>query len=178
MNFSWKDVIDQSGVTYRLQVASDENFTNILLEKDVLLSSELILDKDDLKSVTSDNPYYWRVEAVDGASNESKWSETRSFSLGFVLTLPNGESNLNISAHQRIPDFFAARAIWKIKSIFAENLSKQFEDTLAVDHINFDVDAGKVLALLGTERGGKTTTVRMLTSVLRPTSGSAKVGGV
>ena len=61
--------------------------------------------------------------------------------------------------------------------IFAENLSKQFEDTLAVDHINFDVDAGKVLALLGPNGAGKTTTVRMLTSVLRPTSGSAKVGG-
>ncbi|MEI8132666.1 MAG: ABC transporter ATP-binding protein, partial [Leptolinea sp.] len=61
--------------------------------------------------------------------------------------------------------------------IFAENLSKQFDDLLAVDHINFDVDAGKVLVLLGPNGAGKTTTVRMLTSVLRPTSGQAKVAG-
>lgn len=61
--------------------------------------------------------------------------------------------------------------------IFAENLSKQFDDLLAVDHINLDVDAGKVLVLLGPNGAGKTTTVRMLTSVLRPTSGQAKVAG-
>lgn len=61
--------------------------------------------------------------------------------------------------------------------IFAENLSKQFDDLLAVDHINLDVGTGKVLVLLGPNGAGKTTTVRMLTSVLRPTSGSAKVAG-
>jgi ABC-2 type transport system ATP-binding protein len=61
--------------------------------------------------------------------------------------------------------------------IFAENLSKRFDDLLAVDHINLDVEAGQVLALLGPNGAGKTTTVRMLTSVLRPTSGHAKVGG-
>ncbi len=61
--------------------------------------------------------------------------------------------------------------------IFAENLSKQFEDLTAVDHIHLDVGPGKVLVLLGPNGAGKTTTVRMLTSVLRPTSGSARVAG-
>ena len=61
--------------------------------------------------------------------------------------------------------------------IYAENLSKQFDDLLAVDHINFDVDDGKVLVLLGPNGAGKTTTVRMLTSVLRPTDGTARVAG-
>lgn len=61
--------------------------------------------------------------------------------------------------------------------IFAENLSKQFDDILAVDHIHLDVGSGKVLVLLGPNGAGKTTTVRMLTSVLRPTSGSARVAG-
>ncbi|HEX7556326.1 MAG TPA: ABC transporter ATP-binding protein [Leptolinea sp.] len=61
--------------------------------------------------------------------------------------------------------------------IFAENLSKQFDNILAVDHINLDVGAGKVLVLLGPNGAGKTTTVRMLTSVLRPTTGNAKVAG-
>jgi ABC-2 type transport system ATP-binding protein len=61
--------------------------------------------------------------------------------------------------------------------IFAENLSKQFDDILAVDHIHLDVSSGKVLVLLGPNGAGKTTTVRMLTSVLRPTTGSAMVAG-
>jgi ABC-2 type transport system ATP-binding protein len=61
--------------------------------------------------------------------------------------------------------------------IFAENLSKQFDDVLAVNRINLDVDAGKVLVLLGPNGAGKTTTVRMLTSILRPSDGVARVAG-
>lgn len=61
--------------------------------------------------------------------------------------------------------------------IFADDLSKQFDGFLAVNHINLDVSAGKVLVLLGPNGAGKTTTVRMLTSVLRPTTGQAKVAG-
>jgi ABC-2 type transport system ATP-binding protein len=61
--------------------------------------------------------------------------------------------------------------------IFAEDLSKQFDGVLAVNHIHLDVSAGKVLVLLGPNGAGKTTTVRMLTSVLRPTTGQAKVAG-
>ncbi|NMB53513.1 MAG: ABC transporter ATP-binding protein [Leptolinea sp.] len=61
--------------------------------------------------------------------------------------------------------------------IFAEDLSKQFDDILAVDHIRLDVGSGKVLVLLGPNGAGKTTTVRMLTSVLRPTTGTARVAG-
>ena len=52
--------------------------------------------------------------------------------------------------------------------IFAEDLTKQFDDFLAVDGINLDVKAGEVLVLLGPNGAGKTTTVRMLTSILRP----------
>jgi len=61
--------------------------------------------------------------------------------------------------------------------ICAEGLSKQFEDFLAVDGIHLQVNAGEVLALLGPNGAGKTTTVRMLTSVLRPTRGWARVAG-
>lgn len=61
--------------------------------------------------------------------------------------------------------------------IQAEGLSKQFEDFLAVDSIHLQVNAGEVLALLGPNGAGKTTTVRMLTSVLRPTRGWARVRG-
>lgn len=57
------------------------------------------------------------------------------------------------------------------------DLSKSFDDFLAVDRINLMVSAGEVLALLGPNGAGKTTTVRMLTSILRPTLGTARVAG-
>jgi ABC-2 type transport system ATP-binding protein len=47
----------------------------------------------------------------------------------------------------------------------------------AVDHLNLEVPAGKILALLGPNGAGKTTTVRMLTSILKPSEGSARVAG-
>lgn len=61
--------------------------------------------------------------------------------------------------------------------IYAENLTKHFADFVAVQGVNLQVHAGQVLALLGPNGAGKTTTVRMLTSVLRPTSGWAKIAG-
>jgi ABC-2 type transport system ATP-binding protein len=61
--------------------------------------------------------------------------------------------------------------------IVTTNLSKKFDDFLAVDRINLTIPPGQVLALLGPNGAGKTTTVRMLTSVLRPSTGSAQVAG-
>jgi len=61
--------------------------------------------------------------------------------------------------------------------ISTQNLSKRFEDFVAVDSVNLTVDSGEVLALLGPNGAGKTTTIRMLTSILRPSSGWAKVAG-
>ena len=61
--------------------------------------------------------------------------------------------------------------------ISSRDLSKQFDQFWAVDGVDLQVDAGQVLALLGPNGAGKTTTIRMLTSVLKPTRGSATVGG-
>ena len=61
--------------------------------------------------------------------------------------------------------------------IQTEDLSKQFGDFWAVDGVTLDVQPGQVLALLGQNGAGKTTTVRMLTSVLAPTRGWAKIAG-
>jgi ABC-2 type transport system ATP-binding protein len=47
----------------------------------------------------------------------------------------------------------------------------------AVDHVNLEVPAGRILALLGPNGAGKTTTVRMLASILKPSEGSARVAG-
>ncbi len=61
--------------------------------------------------------------------------------------------------------------------ILAEDLTKVFDQFTAVDGVNLNVPAGRVLVLLGPNGAGKTTTVRMLTSILRPTRGRAVVAG-
>ncbi len=57
------------------------------------------------------------------------------------------------------------------------DLSKQFGDFWAVDGVTLSVQPGQILALLGQNGAGKTTTVRMLTALLNPTRGSARVAG-
>jgi ABC-2 type transport system ATP-binding protein len=61
--------------------------------------------------------------------------------------------------------------------IEVSELTKRFDDFLAVDRVSLDVPAGTVLALLGPNGAGKTTTVRMMTSILAPTSGWATIAG-
>ncbi|MEK6574610.1 MAG: ABC transporter ATP-binding protein [Chloroflexota bacterium] len=61
--------------------------------------------------------------------------------------------------------------------IEAQSLTKYFDDFHAVESVSLSVPAGQVLALLGPNGAGKTTTVRMLTSILKPTSGTAIVAG-
>lgn len=56
-------------------------------------------------------------------------------------------------------------------------LTKRFENLTAVDDLTFSVEEGEILALLGPNGAGKTTTVRMLSSILRPTTGSARIAG-
>jgi ABC-2 type transport system ATP-binding protein len=62
-------------------------------------------------------------------------------------------------------------------AVEALNLVKHFDDTVAVDDVSFVVPRGTVLGLLGPNGAGKTTTVRMMTTLSRPTSGTARVAG-
>jgi ABC-2 type transport system ATP-binding protein len=62
-------------------------------------------------------------------------------------------------------------------TIETQGLSKRFESFQAVDGVSFTVQPGEVMALLGPNGAGKTTTVRMLTSILKPSAGWARVAG-
>ena len=61
--------------------------------------------------------------------------------------------------------------------IEVRDLTKSYGEILAVDHINFDVREGEIFGFLGPNAAGKTTTIRMLTGLSRPTGGSARVLG-
>lgn len=61
--------------------------------------------------------------------------------------------------------------------ISVDNLTRRFGDFLAVDHISFEIDPGQVVGYLGPNGSGKTTTIRMLLGLIRPSGGSAKVLG-
>jgi ABC-2 type transport system ATP-binding protein len=57
------------------------------------------------------------------------------------------------------------------------DLTRRFGSFCAVDHVSFQVSPGQVFAFLGPNGAGKTTTIKMLTTILRPTSGSVLVNG-
>jgi ABC-2 type transport system ATP-binding protein len=61
--------------------------------------------------------------------------------------------------------------------IVVENLTRRFGDFVAVDHINFEVQAGEVIGYLGPNGSGKTTTIRMLLGLLKPSDGKATILG-
>jgi len=89
--FDWANSTDPSGVTYSLQVATDTNFVSgsIVLNKTGLPKSEYtITEAEKLESGGTKAPYYWRVKAVDGASNESEWSGVGSFTVGLAFGMP------------------------------------------------------------------------------------------
>ncbi|MGW0909140.1 ATP-binding cassette domain-containing protein [Streptomyces sp. NPDC002853] len=62
-------------------------------------------------------------------------------------------------------------------AIKAEGLVKRYGDFVALDGVDLEVPAGKVIGVLGPNGAGKTTTVRILSTLLRPDAGHATVGG-
>ena len=63
------------------------------------------------------------------------------------------------------------------KTILVNELTKQFGEFVAVDHVNFSVDEGEIFGWLGPNGAGKTTTIRMLLGLLKPTIGQMSVLG-
>lgn len=83
--FDWEDVQDPSGVTYTLQIATDAEFTKIVLEKKGLTTSEYVLTgAEQLKAMGRETPYYCRVRAIDGAGNEGVWTPPVPFYVGLA----------------------------------------------------------------------------------------------
>lgn len=91
--FDWEDVTKDASeadelslpITYDFQIATDDQFTetSILREKTGLTDSEYILtEEEELESTDDEAPYYWRVRAIDAASNASGWTSAAAFHVG------------------------------------------------------------------------------------------------
>jgi hypothetical protein len=92
--FDWEDANDPSGVTYTLHLATDEDFSSIVLEKEGLTSSDYtVAEEEKLSPTKKEAPYYWRVKAIDGASNESGWTGTGSFYVSSRFALSGWAKN-------------------------------------------------------------------------------------
>ena len=65
-----------------------------------------------------------------------------------------------------------------MNAITVTELTRTFGEFVAVDHVSFDVRRGEIFGFLGSNGAGKSTTIRMLCGLLKPTSGTAVVDGV
>jgi ABC-2 type transport system ATP-binding protein len=65
-----------------------------------------------------------------------------------------------------------------MNAIEVRHLSRRFGSFVAVNDVSFDVRAGEIFGFLGSNGAGKSTTIRMLCGLLRPSSGTAIVGGI
>ncbi len=63
-------------------------------------------------------------------------------------------------------------------AVSVRGLTRQFRDLRAVDALTFDVSPGELFGIVGPDGAGKTTSLRMLAGVLRPTAGDALIRGV
>ena len=64
-----------------------------------------------------------------------------------------------------------------MKAIECCNLTKKYKDVCAVDNLSFSIEEGELCALLGVNGAGKSTTIRMLSTLTPPTSGDAFLNG-
>lgn len=112
--FGWGTVEDLSApVTYTLQVANDGEFADVVLEKSGLATTEYTpTSKDRLRASKDETAYYWRVKAVDAASNESGWSAVGSFRVVASFTMPSWAIYVLIGVAVVIVGFLVYR-LWK-----------------------------------------------------------------
>jgi ABC-2 type transport system ATP-binding protein len=64
-----------------------------------------------------------------------------------------------------------------MNAIVTTQLSKKYIDVIAVDNLDLTVEQGELFALLGVNGAGKTTTIKMLSCLIKPTSGEAVLLG-
>ena len=84
----------------------------------------------------------------------------------------------SVEQRQSIPAFIPASDETGTAAVITHNLVRTFGQKVAVNHLNLTVQRGEFYGFLGPNGAGKSTTIKMLTGLLRPTSGTVFVGGV
>jgi ABC-2 type transport system ATP-binding protein len=67
--------------------------------------------------------------------------------------------------------------MYKTIAIETKNLTKKYDDLTAVDNVSFSVEDGELFSLLGVNGAGKTTIIKMLSCLIKPTGGDAIILG-
>jgi ABC-2 type transport system ATP-binding protein len=83
----------------------------------------------------------------------------------------------NLNSQFRYCVWFLKHGVAMAPVIHIQNLTKKYGNLVAVDHLDLDIEEGEILGLLGPNGAGKTTTILMLATVIKPTEGTALVGG-
>ena len=85
VHFEWSVVSDPNGVTYTFEVADDPKFTNVIMSQANITTNYIDISEDSKMLPGREKPYYWRVKAIDRASNEGQWSLVSSFYKGHTI---------------------------------------------------------------------------------------------
>jgi ABC-2 type transport system ATP-binding protein len=88
------------------------------------------------------------------------------------------ESNASLTSQQTQQRQFVSAPSTGTSAVVTHDLVRTFGQKVAVNHLNLTVQRGEFYGFLGPNGAGKSTTIKMLTGLLRPTSGSVFVGGV
>ncbi|WP_102960339.1 ribosome-associated ATPase/putative transporter RbbA [Mangrovicella endophytica] len=114
-----------------------------------------------------------RIIATGTPADIRQHAGTSTLEAAFIALLPENEriGHTAISVPPRTPSKGAA---WAVE---AENLTCRFGDFTAVDDVSFRIERGEIFGFIGSNGCGKTTTMKMLTGLLQPTSGSVKLLG-
>lgn len=117
--------------------------------------------------------YGGKVIATGTAEEMMQQAGKNSLEQAFIQFLPEEKrANYEELVIPPLPD--NQNQDWAIE---ADGLTQQFGDFVAVDHVSFKIPQGEIFGFLGSNGCGKTTTMKMLTGLLAPTSGTAKTFG-
>src|SRR5207245_6350812 len=94
------------------------------------------------------------------------------------MTAFPGERNISSAANQAPVQVVPGSGENMAPAVVARDLVRIFGQKAAVNHLNLTVQRGEFYGFLGPNGAGKSTTIKMLTGLLRPTAGTAYVGGV
>ncbi len=141
-----------------------------------------------LTGYTDTNIFILRVESVDlyfikYISKDQLYLNGLPIASGIVYTFAKGGSVKSQQGHaiyySDISSSFLSNIITHKISFTVENLSYHFRDGhSAVDNINFSIEEGKLIGIMGASGSGKTTLLNLISGMQKPTSGSVKINGL